>query len=133
MIDKMYTNIIMFVIICFLIYFIFSNLNTIEGMTTKNNISLPDKQKPATHANAANYAAVIKSENINMQDQLLINKYKKDYENAIIAVDDLVNLLMLKTVLSVDRANPTEALTQLASLNQSKGALNSVMKYIDNI
>jgi hypothetical protein len=139
MVDKMYTNIFMFLVICVFIYFIFSNLNTIEGMTTKKPISLSEmtsntKLKPKMKTNTAeNHSALIKTETIKIQDELSINKNKKNYEDTIIATDDLINLLMLKTVINLDKSNPIEGLSQLATLNQSKVALNSVMKYIDDI
>jgi len=139
MVDKMYTNIFMFLVICIFIYFIFSNLNTIEGMTTKKQISLSEmtsnpKLKPKIQTNTAeNHSALIKAETIKIQDELSINKNKKNYEDTIIATDDLINLLMLKTVINLDKSNPIEGLSQLATLNQSKVSLNSVMKYIDDI
>ena len=52
-------------------------------------------------------------------------------ENAVLNLDDLINNLMLKTALSVDKENPGDNIKKLAELQQSKIALNSVMKFID--
>ena len=71
-----------------------------------------------------------------MQDGLLIDKYRKDYENSIINLDDFVSMLMLKQVLSIkpNDPNPKANIEILASLNvlkNSKDALNSVMTFLD--
>ena len=81
--------------------------------------------------NAASYAANIKSTVIKMQDTLLITKYRTDYEDTIMNLDDLINNLMLTTTLSIDPSNPQQGLGRLVTLNQAKAALNSVMKFVD--
>jgi hypothetical protein len=127
-------NFLLFLAISFIIYLFFMNYNTIEGMTTsnsnkQNNTNMSNSNGIA--ANAANYTAQIKTETIKLQDILLITKYRKDYESAIIALDEMVDILMLKTVLDVDRSNPEKSLEKLVNLNQSKSALNNVMKFVD--
>jgi hypothetical protein len=47
-------------------------------------------------------------------------------------MDELVNYLMLQVVLSVDQTKPQQSLAQLVELNNSKAALNNVMKFIDS-
>jgi len=65
--------------------------------------------------------------------ELLINKYRKDYETAILNAEDLIDSLMLQTTLSIDyRNNPMSAVEKLGSLQQAKTALNSVMKFVDS-
>ena len=44
--------------------------------------------------NAATYAAGIKQKTVNLNDTLLISKYRKDYETLILNVDDYVNSMM---------------------------------------
>ena len=56
---------------------------------------------------------------------------RTDYENVIINMSDLVNSLMLQTVLSTDSTNPQQSLAQLVQLNNAKAALNNVMIFID--
>jgi hypothetical protein len=80
---------------------------------------------------AQNYAANIKSMTIKNQDMLLISKYRTDYENAILNLDDLIGTMMAKTALSVDQSNPMASLEKLVQLNNARGALNSVMKFVD--
>jgi hypothetical protein len=82
-------------------------------------------------SNAASYAAAIKESTIKLQDSFLIGKYRSDYETAIINLDDFINNLMLQNALSFDKENPETASTKLFELQQAKGALNNVMKYLD--
>ena len=125
-------NLFIFVIVCFMAYLLFRNLNFKEGMTdaSGNDVSIPTTTNGIA-GNAAAYGATIKSATIKMQDMFLISKYRTDYENAVLNLDDLINNLMLKTALSVDKENPGDNIKKLAELQQSKIALNSVMKFID--
>jgi len=99
----------------------------------------PTQQASATSApgvagNAATYASALKAQSVQMQDAFLISKYSSDYENVIINMSDLVNNLMMQTVLNTNASQPqsvTNALSALSILNGSQLALNSVMKFID--
>jgi hypothetical protein len=68
---------------------------------------------------------------IKNQDMLLISKYRTDYENAILNLDDLISTMMAQTALSVNQSNPMASLEKLVQLNSARGALNSVMKFLD--
>jgi hypothetical protein len=127
--SQVMTNALLFLAIGFILYLVFSNFNKIEGMTTNTEASATPSNGIA--GNAANYVANIKAQTIRIQDTLLMSKYRADYENAVISMDDMVNNLMLRTVLSVNKEKPEEALRTLVMLNESKGALNNVMKFID--
>ena len=81
--------------------------------------------------NAASYGAQIKAATIKLQDTFLISKYRSDYETVILNLDDLVDYLMLKTVLSTDTNNPGDGIKKLSEMGQVKLALNSVMKFVD--
>ena len=97
----------------------------IEGMSVGGGGNLPGGT-----GGAESYAARIKEQVIKLQDVLLVDKYKDSYEHIIISLDDLINNTMLAQVLSVDPKDPSIALADLASLHQSKLALNSVMKFV---
>jgi len=125
--NQVITNALLFLAICFILYLVFSSFNKIEGMTTNTEETTTN----GIAGNAANYVANIKAQTIRIQDTLLISKYRSDYENAVISMDDMVNNLMLRTVLSVNKDKPEEALRSLVMLNESKAALNNVMKFID--
>ena len=129
--DKVLMNFILFLAVTFMLYIIFRSFNVIEGMATSNTNSEITSSSNGIAGNAANYTADIKAETIKMQDMLLISKYRKDYESAIIALDELVDILMLKSVLKLDKTNIEKSIQELVNLNQSKSALNNVMKFVD--
>lgn len=99
-----------------------------EGMTTSSSTT----SKNGVAGNAKQYASSLKAGSVKMGDELLITKYRTDYESCIMNMEDLVNNMMLKTVLSTDASNPGKTLEQLNSLFQSKNALSAVMKYVDS-
>ena len=143
-------NICIFVGICFFAYLIFRNMNYnnyIEGMTAsevaskKPNATSTSSTTSTTSTTsvsngvagtAASYAAQIKSQAIKIEDQLLITKYRTDYENVILNLDELINDLILQAALNVNLTNPQQSMVQLSQLQQAQGALNSAMKYIDS-
>jgi hypothetical protein len=136
--NKQLINLLFIIAICFVAYLLFRNLDFKEGMTTDSptSTSTSTSSSTTTTANgiagsAQNYAANIKSMTIKNQDVLLISKYRNDYENAILNLDDLINTMMLQTALSVNSSNPIASIEKLNQLNSAKGALNSVMKFVD--
>ena len=131
---KEFMNLFLFIGISFVVYILFRNFNYgyKEGMTTTDaSGNSVIAQQNGIAENAASYSATIKSENMKINDELLISKYKSDYENVILNMDDMLNNLMLQTTLSVDTTNPQSSIKQLAEMNQAKAALNNVMKYLD--
>ena len=143
--NKQILNALFILAICFVAYLLFRNINfnIKEGMTTDSNDNTSSTSSSisssSTSTNASNgiagsaqtYAANIKSMTIKNQDVLLITKYRTDYENAILNLDDLINTIMLQTALSVNPSNPMASLEKLVQLNSARGALNSVMKFVD--
>ena len=131
-------NLCIFAGISFIAYLIFRNLNFEnlsfkEGMTdASTSETIGSSSANGIAGNAANYAANIKSQVIKLQDIMLISKYRSDYETAILNLDDLVNNLMLKTALNIDQDKPQQSLIALSQLQQSKVALNTIMKFIDS-
>ena len=134
-------NLFLFIGICLVVYLLFRNFNynsqysLIEGMTDASTTGeSPTAVSPTGNGiagNAPSYGAQIKAATIKLQDTFLISKYRSDYETVILNLDDLVDNLMLKTVLSIDINNPGDSVKKLAEMNQTKLALNNVMKYVD--
>jgi hypothetical protein len=128
-------NLTIFIGICILIYFIFSNIGVKEGLetasTSTSTTTTTSSSSSGVAGGAAAYAANIKAQVIKLQDTTLISKYRADYENVVINMDDLVNNLMLQVTLNIDQSKPEASLAKLAQLNMAKAALNNVMKYID--
>jgi hypothetical protein len=134
--NKELTNLFIFLALVFFAYLLFKNLSWIrldrigkEGMTDASGNNASSSNGIA--GNAESYGATIKSETIKMQDILLISKYRSQYEAVILDLDDFVNNLMLTTALTIDKTKPEETLTKLNEMNQSKNALNNLMKFID--
>lgn len=102
----------------------------LETMDTANATSTTSGES----GNASNYADKIKSTVVKLQDTLLIPKYRSDYENSIVHLDDLVNFLMLKQVLNINTdGGPATmiGLQNLVALKNSKDALNTTMMFLD--
>jgi len=123
------TNLIIFIALCFVGYLIFRYIPFREGMESNN--SPMSSTKSGLAGDAAGYADSLKSHSVKHQDTLHIDKYRTDYENSIIHLDELVDHLMLKAALTIDHADPISGLEELSKLNGSKIALNNVMKFID--
>ena len=130
--EKELMNLFLFIGICFVLYFLFRNLNfsNREGMTDASG-NTTSSSSNGIAGNAASYGASIKSITIKAQDTLLISKYRSDYETAILNLDDLINNLMLNATLNIDPKNPQKSLEQLGQMQLAKTALNSVMKFVD--
>jgi len=129
-------NLSIFIGICFLVYLVFKNINF-----SKEGMEMPDTSSVSSSVSSTNgiaggaaaYAANIKAQAIKIQDSILISKYRADYENVIINMDDLINNIMVQTTLSIDQTKPEVGLEKLTKLYQAKTALNSVMKFVDKV
>ncbi len=128
-------NLLLIIAICFVAYLIFRhfNLNTKEGMTSDSSDSSSStiSTNNGVAGGAAAYAASIKEYALKIEDKLLISKYRTDYENVVLNLDDLVSNLMLQTALTIDTTKPAESLVKIQELGQTKIALNGIMKFID--
>ena len=119
-------------------YIIFRRMNYYyqEGFDGSNNdtssaLTSTSSSTNGIAGNSSAYLSQIQSQNTKFSDSFNITNYRTQYENIIMGMDDLVNNLMLQTVLSVNQSNPQQSLIQLGELNNAKTALNNVMKFID--
>ena len=109
----------------------------IEGLENADTDNKPDtvanKTPGGIGANAATYLAGIKSLTVKLHDELLIDKYKSDYEAIVLATDDLISMIMVKSLLElkVDPTKPGSGLAMIIECKAGKEALNDVMKIID--
>ena len=113
-------------------YFTSSQYTIIEGLENKGASSYANN----IAASAVTYATNIKAATTANTDALLIVKYKTDYEASLVNMDDYICTLMMQQVQSMDTTttDPTknlESLANLASLQQAKAALNTVMTFVD--
>jgi len=124
---KELTNIVIFLGLCFITYFIFRSLPNREGLTTGTPTFTS-----GVAGGAAAYADSLKMHAVKHQDTLLISKYRGHYENAVLNLDDLVDHLMLHTALNVDPNDHDASMDKLAKLHGAKSSLNNIMKFMDS-
>jgi hypothetical protein len=130
--ETFFKTLVVIAIIVVLFYLVFSPLkksSIFEGLDNQTPIGSNGEA-----GNAASYATSIKAEVIKLQDSLLITKYRKDYENAIINLEDLINFAMLKVTLNLttDPVKDIKNIEALNTLNSAKVSLNGVMKFVDS-
>jgi hypothetical protein len=101
--------------------------NVVEGLTNADT--------SGESGTATTYSANIKAKVIKLQDELLITKYRKDYESAIINLDDYIGYLMIQQVLNMkldgDMKSNIESINTLNILKNSKESLNATMSFLD--
>ena len=136
-------------IVCFFIIYMVVKMfhlqtSVIEGLTngsdaltngsdtTNDTTTTPSSGEAGT---AASYAASIKAQSVKLQDELLIAKYRKDYEAAIINLDDYIGYLMIKQSLNMkpagDIKSNLDAINALNILKSAKESLNATMTFLD--
>lgn len=125
------------VVTAFIIFMVVKSLklqkNILEGMTNSSSASMS-----GVAGSAANYAAAIQAQSVQIQDALLISKYRSDYESVIINMDTYLNLLIMQGFLNLNTnsssaATNLDAINSINSLYSAKQALNGSMKFIDGI
>jgi hypothetical protein len=136
-------KIIGIIIVCFFIIYMVVKMfqlqtSVIEGLTTgsdaltSNNTNVPSSGEAGT---ATSYAAGIKAQVVKLQDELLIAKYRKDYESIIINLDDYIGYLMLKQTLNMKLGGDTKdnivSVNNLNILKEAKDSLNTTMTFLD--
>lgn len=130
--DEMFKLIGIVIVATFIIYMVIKmfqlQVRVVEGLT--NN----DSATTGEAGTSSSYAAAVKSQVVKLQDELLISKYRKDYETAIINLDDYFSFMMLKQALNMktDGTANIEAVNALNSLKGAKDSLNATMKFLDS-
>lgn len=132
-----FSVICVFAFLLVVIYVIYNliNVKIKEGLEMDNNLKslTSDKDTGLTNKSEA-FATKIKTTNIKLQDKLLINKYKQNYEKVILNMDDLINTLMLEKLLSININHKSKMMATLDEINtlaESKNNLNTIIKFVD--
>ena len=139
--DEFFKIIGILIVSFFIIYMVLKMFylqgKVIEGLTggsdsTDSTVVSPTSGEAGT---AASYAASIKAQVVKLQDELLVAKYRKDYEAAIINLDDYIGYMMLKQVLNMklegNMKSNVETINVLNSLKTAKESLNATMAFLD--
>ena len=101
--------------------------NVVEGLTNSDTSG-----ESGESGTASTYAANIKAQIVKLQDKLLITKYRKDYESAIINLDDYIGYLMIQQVLNMKLGNDMKTnIETINILKNSKESLNATMTFLD--
>ena len=124
------------VIIGFLIYLASKALKLHLNLQTGIMEGLVNPTSNGVAGSASVYANSIADQGTIIEDSLLMTKYKTEYENVIINLDEYIGLLMLQSALhfSVADGASQENIALLASLNtmnNAKQSLNTVMTFLD--
>lgn len=108
-------------------------LTNADGSTTTSTTSATLTTGEA--GSSASYDAAIKALTVKLQDELLISKYRKEYESVIINMDDYIGYLMIQQVLNIktdtDIKTKIDSINTLNILKNSKESLNVTMAFLD--
>ena len=128
------------IIVCFFIIYMAVNMfhlqtKVIEGLTTDSDSETTTAPSSGEAGSAASYAAAVKAQVVKLQDELLISKYRKDYEAAIINLDDYFGFSMIRLALNLkmndDNKANFEIIGKLNALKGARDALNATMAFLD--
>jgi len=70
--------------------------------------------------------------NKELKDSLRIDKYRDIYENCIFAMEENINLKILKKVLSADKLIDNKTISSINELQEFKKSLASSLKFMDD-
>lgn len=128
------------IVVAFFVLYMISRMakiqrNVVEGLTNNKN-----KDKSMIDVMAEGNIKELKSLNQKLDDSLRIDKYRKDYEDMLIDLDDYFNGLLLRelTFLSNDindikeTSQLSESIPKINELYKFKENLNTTMDYIDS-
>jgi len=140
--NEVYWNLLLFIVILLGAYFLLRNfdvankregLDTMDELRNSKNDNSDSSGSNGIASNSKTYSIQIKELNTKMTDILNVSnsEYRKNYEDIILSIDDLINNIMLKTILSIDKDKPEDGIIKLSQLNQARAALNNVLKFVD--
>ena len=127
--DKLYkyvglTVIIIFVI-CVSVKSLDLNTQVIEGLTNKKDKS----------SLVGDLVKSTKRDNEHTKDALLINKYKTDYEDLILEMEESVSLKVLELITKIKSKDynkeTMDTIKKINDLEQFKTTLDQTMKFVD--
>ena len=141
--EKDFWSLIVLIGLCLIILYLlvvvfFKKREGLENSTDSTAPTAPTTPPATTDGiggNAANFAELIKAKSVQMQDALLIAKYRTDYENTIINLEDYCNLMMLYQMLKLnlngDAKSTLEVFGVINALSNAKKSLNETMQFVD--
>ena len=129
-----YLNLLLFGIILLGLYayFRYYNVQVIqEGLTNQSSSN-------GIASNSKTFLENIKQKNLLMRDKFNVSnsEYRKNYEDIILALDEYINFTMLDQILNIpvnsdDKQKNLEKIINLGKINETRIALNNVLKFVD--
>ncbi len=132
---RLNNDFIVLIIALFFVIFLATMLGSKkEGLTSSSSASTFKAGGNGEAGLAAGYADEIKAKTVELQDTLLIAKYRKEYETTLINLDEYIGMLMVQQCLQLKLDGGKELLAGLDALNtlqSSKNNLNITMEHLD--
>jgi len=97
----------------------------------KNLLKMKEGMTSGSAGTASNFNDEIKAKLTIIQDELLIPKYRTDYEDILINMEEYINLIVLKKIVNLNPENSADV-SSINELNLLKSTLNSSIKFIDS-
>jgi hypothetical protein len=122
--QQQWMNLFLFFAILLGAFFLYKYLqknNYIEGMETNTANGLA--------ANSEQFDQKLQEYIQKSKDELNIDKYRTQYENIVLHMDDWTSLFMLKSILLAQ--SPEQAMPMLAVGSLVRNGLNNVLKFSD--
>jgi len=144
---KDFWNVLLFAIILLGIYLFVRNYSfykNVEGLENLDSQETLDARKEergnsttstnnGIASNSETYLTTIKNLNMKITDRINVSNsdYRKNYEDIVLEVDNLITNTMLTTTLTIDPKKPEASIIKLSQLNQARAGLNNVLKFLD--
>lgn len=134
----LYTVIIIVILISI---FVIANTNSgkkiLEGLENQDNKNKEEDSGRSTGTKLTNYSSDIKKNNEFMNDMFLVSKYKKDFEDFIIKLEEYSNNLMIYKLFSVAEQSNKYKVEDNDSMNKfvisEMEKVNSIRNFIDSL
>ena len=101
-----------------------------EGMETGSDTSTGGN---GIAGNGATYLNKLTDINQRLRDELNLSNsaYRKTSEDIILQMDDLINLIQIKTILTTNKETPEKTIIKLSEMSKARVALNDALKFLD--
>jgi len=96
-----------------------------EGSTSTNGIS----------GNSEGYSSSLSNEIATLNDKLLVDKYKANYDNILLELEEVLKLRMLELALSINPNNVESSINDIQLMNDLSKAVTSldlVQSFVDS-
>ena len=111
------------------------------GKHNKEAFGIRGGDKDYESQRLGNLVDEIKGSTERMKDQMNVKKYRKDWENIIIALEDGINTQILSSLphmaQQLEKSSNDEELTEMAkklnNMNTFRNTLNDSMKFLDGL